>query len=577
MKKVLVLGNNTTSVLSAIRSLSKRKIDVDLAVSKKGFCTNSNCYSKLIITPNPKKDSKRWIEYIKILSKKTNYKLIIPVCEEQLLLLNENRRFFEKEKFAVPSNKSLKLSLDKYKTFKLAEKLKVSVPKSKLIKSYNDFEKQNFNYPLVLKPIKSVTKINGQLIRRSVQIAEDKKEAEGMISTMINDGPVIAQDFFYGTGIGQEFLAHEGEILCAFQHERVHEPIKGGGSLYRKSVPLDNRIYECSKKIIEALNFTGVLMIEYKQDSKGEFVLIEINPRFWGSLPLSIKAGIDFPYLLFELFVNKKKVCKNKYKKMFCRNIFGDLRWMSENKYYNHNVLHYNTKPWKEVFFEFLNIIKGKENFDIFSIRDPLPFIYCMKKFLSNIIIKIKKKLILRKLKFKKTFFYKSNLRSVLNKINNSKCVFFICHGNKNRSPFAAEYFRKRIKNKISVLSFGLSYRVGQKCPKNAIESAEELCPKNAIESAEEFGIDLKKHKSKTLSKKDLKENPIIFLMDLKNYVDFNKKFPDYKDIFFLGILNKKGPITIKDPDMKSKKKYKKTFKLIKESINLLFENERKK
>jgi predicted ATP-grasp superfamily ATP-dependent carboligase len=29
--------------------------------------------------------------------------------------------------------------------------------------------------------------------------------------------------------------------------------------------------------------------------------LLEINPRFWGSLPLAIAAGVDFPVLLYRL------------------------------------------------------------------------------------------------------------------------------------------------------------------------------------------------------------------------------------------------------------------------------------
>ena len=29
--------------------------------------------------------------------------------------------------------------------------------------------------------------------------------------------------------------------------------------------------------------------------------MIEVNPRFWGSLALPIQAGVDFPYLLYKM------------------------------------------------------------------------------------------------------------------------------------------------------------------------------------------------------------------------------------------------------------------------------------
>ena len=39
-------------------------------------------------------------------------------------------------------------------------------------------------------------------------------------------------------------------------------------------------------------------MVEFKKDTRdGQFKLMEINPKFWGSLDLAIAAGVDFPYL----------------------------------------------------------------------------------------------------------------------------------------------------------------------------------------------------------------------------------------------------------------------------------------
>jgi len=53
-----------------------------------------------------------------------------------------------------------------------------------------------------------------------------------------------------------------------------------------------------SRRILENLAWRGVAMVEWKQDPKtGEHRLLEINPRFWGSLDLAIRAGVDFPTL----------------------------------------------------------------------------------------------------------------------------------------------------------------------------------------------------------------------------------------------------------------------------------------
>src|SRR5664280_1509105 len=46
-------------------------------------------------------------------------------------------------------------------------------------------------------------------------------------------------------------------------------------------------------------------MVEFKKDEiDGEFKLIEVNPKFWGSLDLSIVSGVDFPYLTCKMCID---------------------------------------------------------------------------------------------------------------------------------------------------------------------------------------------------------------------------------------------------------------------------------
>jgi protein-tyrosine-phosphatase len=47
-----------------------------------------------------------------------------------------------------------------------------------------------------------------------------------------------------------------------------------------------------------------VAMFEFRLDRRsGRHVLLEVNPRFWGSLPLAVAAGADFPALWWEVAV----------------------------------------------------------------------------------------------------------------------------------------------------------------------------------------------------------------------------------------------------------------------------------
>jgi len=55
------------------------------------------------------------------------------------------------------------------------------------------------------------------------------------------------------------------------------------------------------------LEWTGVAMVEFKQDARtSRYYLMEVNPRFWGSLQLAIDAGADFPWHLVRLALGEK-------------------------------------------------------------------------------------------------------------------------------------------------------------------------------------------------------------------------------------------------------------------------------
>ena len=77
--------------------------------------------------------------------------------------------------------------------------------------------------------------------------------------------------------------------------------------MYRESVEADGALIESSRALLERFRWCGVAMVEYKiEQSTGTAYLMEVNPRFWGSLQLAIDAGVDFPYLLYRVFTGEE-------------------------------------------------------------------------------------------------------------------------------------------------------------------------------------------------------------------------------------------------------------------------------
>ncbi len=58
-----------------------------------------------------------------------------------------------------------------------------------------------------------------------------------------------------------------------------------------------------SINLLKKIKWHGVAQVEYKLDENDQPRLMEINPKFWGTLELSIAAGINFPKLLCDLAI----------------------------------------------------------------------------------------------------------------------------------------------------------------------------------------------------------------------------------------------------------------------------------
>jgi predicted ATP-grasp superfamily ATP-dependent carboligase len=115
----------------------------------------------------------------------------------------------------------------------------------------------------------------------------------------------IVQEHIQGPEYGFFALFNNGQLKAKFQHKRLLSmSYTGGASVLRISVYF-KELDDLGIKLLKALNWHGPAMVEFKFDSRDKkFKLMEINPRFWGSLSVAIDSGVDFPYLYYQIAAN---------------------------------------------------------------------------------------------------------------------------------------------------------------------------------------------------------------------------------------------------------------------------------
>jgi predicted ATP-grasp superfamily ATP-dependent carboligase len=185
---------------------------------------------------------------------------------------------------------------------------------------------------------------------------------------------VLAQEFVEGTGAGYFALLRHGELRAEFAHRRLRDVRPtGSGSAVRVSVRPAPRVRDAALAVLTALRWHGVAMVEFRVRPDGTPVFLEVNGRFWNSLPLAVYAGADFPALLAELAERGDVTPPPPYREgVRCRWLLGDFRHLLE--VWRGPAPQYPGRfPGRlRTLLDFLLPVPGTLH-DNFTLRDPLP------------------------------------------------------------------------------------------------------------------------------------------------------------------------------------------------------------
>jgi predicted ATP-grasp superfamily ATP-dependent carboligase len=324
--------------------------------------------------------------------------LVIPITDEVILPLLEVRDEIEATcKLALPSAESLSIASDKYQTAELARSLDVPVPRTCLVGTANEARQVGgaLGWPVVLKPRFSRRYREGTEIESfGVCYADDPEHLAERMSTFEGRSDVLLQEYYPGAGIGVELLLFEGEPLVAFQHMRLREiPVHGGASAFRVSMPLDHALYQQSVRLLGSLKWTGLAMVEFKVGADGP-KLMEINGRVWGSLPLAVHSGVDFPARLADLMVDGPPDSGSEPQTTYAngirsRNLELDLMWIVNVMLGRKRYPFLTTARRRDAVRAMCDLVNPACRFDILSLRDPLPGVIEISKIISKFRTKV--------------------------------------------------------------------------------------------------------------------------------------------------------------------------------------------
>jgi len=365
-RKVLVLDGMWNKSLAAVRSFGERGFSVTVGESTR-LCTSmfSRYATRRVVYPSVSTRPVEFLEWLRGELEEWDYDLVLPTEYATQLLISEEASFISRGVgFPFPEPGLMKRVHDKGWLMQYALDKGLPVPKTWLVEGGVEAIAsliEEVSFPAVIKPTKS----SGS---RGIVYINNKDEFIQACHKVHEKYPCpIVQEYIPpctegtgGFGVGVLFnFRHEPR--AAFVYKRLREyPVSGGPSTFRESVEYDE-LKEMAINLLTELKWVGPAMVEFKIDPRdGKPLLLEINPRLWGSLRLATLAGVDFPYLIWKLATEGDVEPVMRYRTgVKCRWLLpGDIMYVLTNKR--------KLRALKDIF-------KRSDGDDILSLKDPLP------------------------------------------------------------------------------------------------------------------------------------------------------------------------------------------------------------
>lgn len=300
----IVLGVDSAIGLTVVRELGEHGVPV-IAVGKSPRAVGrySRFTARFVARPRHRAIG----EWLPDLIRETGAAVLLAISEGDLLQLADLPDVIGGCRILTPRAAPLSLVLDKNRTLAAAARIGIETPPGWQPIAGEDFAQRAraLSYPAVLKwsdpPAMWAALDAAGLPFEKTEYATGAEDLLARLARYdaLGQWPMV-QGWCGGYGFGQMLMMADGKARLRFQHRRLREfPASGGVSTLCESVPLtEHRAQmEKSEALLAAIGWEGPAMVEYRHDpATGRYWLMEINGRFWGSLPLARHAGAYFAW-----------------------------------------------------------------------------------------------------------------------------------------------------------------------------------------------------------------------------------------------------------------------------------------
>ena len=234
------------------------------------------------------------------------YDVLIPIGTHSFKMVSENLSdIAPPSKTLVPPMDMLQTAMNKKAVYELSQQLGIRVPKTRYPESLEEVKSLSteLEFPVVVKG----------LIEAAVNVVDFARSPTDLVTKWdrlrkqhekSQQGTLpMVQEFIGGDCFGFFALYQKGRCKRVFMHHGLRDY---PGFTARATSVFDPRLKELGVRLLDALQWEGVAMVEFKANPKTrDYTLMEINPKFWTSLDLAVESGANFPLWYVQAALGK--------------------------------------------------------------------------------------------------------------------------------------------------------------------------------------------------------------------------------------------------------------------------------
>lgn len=366
LKEILIPDGESPFTLFVINVLSVYKdFNIHVISSKKNVEARFSRKIKSFTYYKQNTDEESFIDVVKKEIKKREIDILLPLHFDSIRCISKNKQLFNNLNIITPPLESLDISNNKWKLSEYLEENGFPGPKTYHVDQLDKLDLLKLRYPFLLKPLNGW---NGNNIKK----INDSDHLKKILKANKPNRKFIIQEYITGTDFCVNVICLKGKILA----HTIQKGILPGSGPFQPHIGFkflqNDKLYSIIADVMRQFNWSGVANLDIRFNEKeNQFYIIEINPRFWGSVEASAMIGVNFPYLMCLLNLGIP-FTPQKYRSEIFINNRGLLKLLKS-----------------KILFRKERSIQIENNSLKFSISDPLPKIF---KYTSKVIHKLNPK-----------------------------------------------------------------------------------------------------------------------------------------------------------------------------------------